>query len=47
LGDLVSYVDDDTTIRQTFGDDGFDKLMTYMRGESLPRPDLDPTSQWL
>ena len=34
LGEPVAYVDDDNTIRDAFGDDGFNTLMTYMRTES-------------
>jgi len=34
LGEPIAYVDDDKTIRETFGDDGFNTLMTYMRTEA-------------
>ncbi len=33
LGEPVAYVDDGSTMLETFGDDGYDKLLIYMRTE--------------
>jgi hypothetical protein len=34
LGTPIKYVDDGKTMREAFGEDGFNTLMTYMRTES-------------